>query len=164
MLVQDVRNCSFDAWYPDFEKVTLESRILPIPPDVLKYLKPNDDNGLFLPIQCDDQEEGTSDDKRPSFPVFCNLMKEAIDELGGQVLPKLNWSCPKDASWMGFARSLKCTSISDIFLLLKSSEFICHDLVLPFTDCQDFSPDLDADYVLVLRRWSDNINKGGEFR
>ena len=53
MLASDVDNCSFSSWYPDFEKVTFKSVVLPVPDDVADYLKPKDDNGLFLPIECD---------------------------------------------------------------------------------------------------------------
>jgi len=185
--VQDVKNCSFDAWYPDFEKVTLKSIILPIPGPVLDYLKPTNDNGLFLPLECDqdaaagndgeeDEDEGDDEEapSRPSFPEFCLAMRTAICDLGGEVLPKLNWSSPRDAAWMGFARSMKCTTITDVFTLLKSSEFVCHDLTMPFKDCEDFVTSEEpaasqsvpvTSYVLVLRRWSEAVtNRGSEYR
>ena len=44
---------SFSSWYPDFQKVTFKSVVLPIPDDVMDYLMPKDDNGLFLPVECD---------------------------------------------------------------------------------------------------------------
>jgi len=177
MLANDVDNCSFSSWYPDFEKVTFKSVVLPIPDDVATYLKPNDDNGLFLPVECDQDEAGTSasfeneeteesDVARPSFPEFCSAVREGINELGGSVLPKLNWSSPRDAAWMGFGRSLKCTTLTDVFTLLKSSEFVCHDLSAPYQHCTDVDSHegQKVAYVLVLRRWSDTINRGHEFR
>ncbi|KAF5395716.1 hypothetical protein PHET_11581 [Paragonimus heterotremus] len=33
MLVNDVKACSFDAWYNDFRDFTSESLILPLSPD-----------------------------------------------------------------------------------------------------------------------------------
>lgn len=43
--------------------------------------------------------------------------------------PKLNWSSPKDAAWISpHQNTVKCTSPNDIYLLLKSSNFITHDL------------------------------------
>jgi hypothetical protein len=39
MLVKDVDACSFDNWFRTFEKVTFRSRVLPIPDDVLDYLR-----------------------------------------------------------------------------------------------------------------------------
>ena len=32
-----------------------------------------------------------------------------IIELGGAVVPKLNWSAPKDAIWLSPDKQLKCT-------------------------------------------------------
>jgi len=34
-----------------------------------------------------------------SFPAFEAALTEAIAELGGAVVPKLNWSVPRDAAW-----------------------------------------------------------------
>lgn len=43
--------------------------------------------------------------------------------------PKLNWSSPKDAAWISpHQNTVKCTTPNDIYLLLKSSNFITHDL------------------------------------
>ena len=69
------------------------------------------------------------------------------------MLPKLNWSSPRDAAWMGFARTLKCTTLTDIFTLLKSSEFVCHDLSMPYQHCVDEGSRQGRKvlYVLVLR-------------
>ena len=35
--------------------------------------------------------------------------------------------------------TLKCTSAGDLILLLKSSEFIAHDLTVPYEGCTDAS-------------------------
>lgn len=37
----------------------------------------------------------------------------------------------KDANWIALNSSLQCHSLSDIFLLFKSSDFITHDLTQP---------------------------------
>lgn len=56
-------------------------------------------------------------------------IKDTIKELGGEVAPKLNWSSPRDAAWISpHQNTVKCTSPNDIYLLLKSSNFITHDL------------------------------------
>ncbi len=52
----------------------------------------------------------------------------AIKDLGGTVFPKLNWSAPRDAAWISHNASLRCATPGDVFLLLKSSEFVSHDL------------------------------------
>lgn len=33
--------------------------------------------------------------------------------------------------------TLKCTTPGDVFLLLKSSEFVTHDLTMPYDYCTD---------------------------
>ena len=52
-------------------------------------------------------------------------------------------------------------------LLLKSSEFIVHDLAQPFKDCSDNEDhDLSSEikYVLALKKWSGKVNPATEFR
>ena len=39
MLVKEVEACSFDKFYSNFKKVTFRSVLIPIPPDVLAYLR-----------------------------------------------------------------------------------------------------------------------------
>ena len=55
-----------------------------------------------------------------------------------------------------------------MYLLLKSSDFIRHDLVMPFEGCIDPEGSKEellktVQYCLVLRRYTD-INPGHEFR
>lgn len=66
----------------------------------------------------DEDESGTNwDDANdddaidsPSFPEFHRILLNAIEELGGSVFPKTNWSAPRDASWIGFGNSLRCST------------------------------------------------------
>lgn len=145
--------------------MTFKSIILPIPPDVLAYLRSDGSlvniklkkyfcqfwNRFFtksiliicwfdpqiLPKECNDKriapdnddsdnesvEEWSDEDdendvtEQPSFPEFHRLLTEAISDLGGNVFPKLNWSAPKDATWMGFANCLRCTTPSQVPVL-----------------------------------------------
>jgi len=150
-----------------FKKFTFKSVILPIPNDVLEYLK--SDGPLILPKECEKDEESDSDDENesepPSFPEFNSLVQDAIDTLGGAVFVKLNWSAPRDAAWMGVGHSLKCESLTQIWLLLKSSEFIVHDLTQPFKDCSDNEDQVsNVKYVLALKKWSGKVNPATEFR
>ena len=52
-------------------------------------------------------------------------------------MPKLNWSAPKDATWIAATNSMECRTPNDIYLLLKSSDFITHDLEQVFHDCEE---------------------------
>ncbi|XP_026523429.1 cell division cycle protein 123 homolog [Notechis scutatus] len=148
MKKEQMLNCQFSSWYPHFKKQTIRSVILPIPQNVKDYLL--DDGTLVVSGREDPQtitqdggdEEETeeavwSDDENtatltaPEFPEFSLKVEEAIHSLGGSVFPKLNWSAPRDAYWIAMNNSLKCNSLSDIFLLLKSSDFITRDFTQP---------------------------------
>ncbi|RDA86923.1 hypothetical protein CP532_1842 [Ophiocordyceps camponoti-leonardi (nom. inval.)] len=86
------------------------------------------------------------------FPETHKLIADTIAELGGAVVPKLNWSSPKDATWISrHSNTLKCTSPNDIYLLLKSSIFISHDLSHAFDGCTAEAPSRPLTPVLVLR-------------
>ena len=101
----------------------------------------------------DDENDGpnqTPPNKR--FPETHNLIKEKIKELGGAVAPKLNWSSPQDAKWISpHQNTLKCTSPNDIYLLLKSSLFVSHDLTHAFDGCTSHPPSRPFTPILVLR-------------
>jgi hypothetical protein len=61
--------------------------------------------------------------------------------------------------------TLECRTASEIYLLLKSSDFITHDLEHAFDDCdlEDSTPASEIPYHLVLRKWF-NLNPSMEFR
>lgn len=66
----------------------------------------------------------------------------------------------KDAAWISATQSLKCTSPFDVFLLLKSSDFINHDLNFAFEHCSEQEP---IAFDLILREWRD-LQPSMEFR
>lgn len=100
----------------------------------------------------DDAEDAERLLPNKRFPETHQQIKEKIAELGGAVAPKLNWSSPKDAKWISpHQNTLKCTSPNDIYLLLKSSSFVSHDLVHAFDGCTDAPPSRPFRPVLVLR-------------
>jgi D123 len=78
-------------------------------------------------------------------------------------VPKLNWSAPKDATFMSATNDMFCSSASDVYLLLKSSDFITHDLDHGFDDTVDEGPAPAIRYHLVLRK-AFNLNPALEFR
>ncbi|KAJ6619454.1 D123-domain-containing protein [Mycena sp. CBHHK59/15] len=177
----DVLQFQFSSWYPTFSHVSIKSTIIrPLPQDFLDYLIHADD-GVYVPEGSDDlpaqstlsdedddesdAEDSDEDDaprRRFAFPVLDAQIRACIKTYGA-VFPKLNFSSPKDAAWLLPASSpLKCTAPVDVYMLLKSSDFVTHDLTAAsvFTGC-DFdlsssssSPDA-APYALelVLRKW-----------
>jgi hypothetical protein len=105
----------------------------------------------------EDEDEATAARRLPPnirFPALHAEITSAIASLGGAACPKLNWSSPKDATWISrHPNTMKCTSANDVYILLKSSSFITHDLDHAFDDTsapatpnpETFQP------VLVLR-------------
>lgn len=73
----------------------------------------------------------TDDDESCSQQYVLHPLKAqlatAIEELGGHVVPKLNWSAPVDATWIS-PDGLRCSNPDEVLLLLKSSERVAHDL------------------------------------
>ena len=174
-----------------FRGVTPKARLIPLPAAFLDYLR---EDGIVLPPEENDRAEwsdndsgifsGTDnandgdneEDNDPSihWRETHDDIQGVIDELGGKVAPKLNWSAPKDATWINATNSMQCTSPNDIYLLLKSSDFITHDLQHAFDDTDEgdaqkseegssVTNNPSIDYHLVLRKWI-LLNPAVEFR
>eukprot|EP01137_Pigoraptor_chileana_P019670 Opistho-2@80999 len=125
---QHVINCSFSSWYPTFKSATIKSIAIPLSEDFVAYLNAD---GFFMPestipapdrngTEEDDRDseewlarqEDASDgdaDNTPHFPELEERIIAAIEELDGRVFPKLNWSAPKDATWISPTGMLLCT-------------------------------------------------------
>ncbi|KAL2204998.1 cell division cycle protein [Sarocladium strictum] len=176
---EHILNCAYDSWFPKYRSSCLKSRIIPLPEDVVSYLledgivladdEPSPDadddewhasanTGTPRAAQDDSSDDEDEVAEAPGlppnqrFPETHNLIKEKIAELGGAVAPKLNWSSPKDAKWISpHQNTLKCTSPNDIYVLLKSSSFVSHDLVHAFDGCTSSSTSRPFTPALVLR-------------
>ncbi|CAG8565331.1 5826_t:CDS:2 [Funneliformis caledonium] len=163
---QHILNCVFSSWYNNFRRVTLKSKIIkPLPEEFIEYLHAD---GVFLPEQNYIGGNHLREQPLPSFPELEQQIWDTIDEFDGAVFPKLNWSSPRDATWISATNSLKCNSPSDIFLLLKSSDFVAHDLDHAFDDCHYNHQDAPRRhrpnvFELVLKKWYD-VAPSMEFR
>ncbi|GAA5999825.1 hypothetical protein JCM10207_005928 [Rhodosporidiobolus poonsookiae] len=156
----DVLACQFSSWQPLFKRISPKATVIrPIPheDEFLDYLE---SDGLFLPegsgpmgvselsdSEDEDEEQPTSDsdsDDEPartfSFPHLDAEIRAVLQRYDGAVFPKLNWSSPQDAAWMIPGQSLMCQNPADVYLLLKSSDFISHDLDHAFDGCIDYPP------------------------
>lgn len=141
-----------------YRSLTPKTRLIPLSPPFIEYLR---SDGIVLPP--DDQSsadevdedawtsstvtatvEPEDEEPDPSLPWLDlhHNIKAKITELDGSVMPKLNWSAPKDATWISATNNMECRTPNDIYLLLKSSDFITHDLEHAFDDCED---DRDSD-------------------
>ncbi|KAK9792491.1 hypothetical protein WJX73_008072 [Symbiochloris irregularis] len=181
MDARQVAACQFGQWYPTFEKLTFKSVIIDLPEEVIEHLlqdgvyvaassralpKRSQAGQLEESSSCVDWEEDTEDEDEGSqvgmFPEFCADLDKAIKHLGGRVIPKLNWSCPLDATWISSSGSMLCTCSDEVFLLLKSSDRVMHDMTSAFEGCppsQLQPPRLQ----LALRRYLD-LRPEREFR
>lgn len=167
------------------KNVTIKSVVIrPLPRDFIEFLQ---SDGVRLPMgatkvsscassegsgeaddawSSDDDNDDIDDDsdnnddttpKQYSFPELNRQIQEGIEQLGGSVMPKLNWSSPKDATWINNG-TLKCQTPGDVYLLLKSSDFVMHDIEHAIQD-----DDANVEYELVLRKWC-NLHPSMEFR
>lgn len=108
----------------------------------------------------DDDNDGVNGSLRQkeyTFPELTSQIQTVINHYttsssssssgGGGCFPKLNWSSPKDASWINCG-SLKCTKPGDVYLLLKCSDFITFDLEKAWDGlrhCSETDDDKDED-------------------
>lgn len=167
-----IMHCSYHFWQPMYRHLTPKSRIIPLNKPFVDYLRAD---GIVLPpedrVPGDDEWDDFSDDEEepsdPSleWPDIHTQVKNTVKDFG-KVTPKMNWSAPKDATWMSATNDLQCSTASDVYLLLKSSDFITHDLEHAFDDCvpdNESSTQPEIPYHLVLRKYV-NFNPALEFR
>ncbi|ERS97934.1 hypothetical protein HMPREF1624_06105 [Sporothrix schenckii ATCC 58251] len=102
----------------------------------MRHYKSADEEKYDVFLDADDSDD--DDDNAPPvvrlppnkrFPELHQRIKDEIAALGGVVAPKLNWSAPKDAAeLMEQKNTMKCRTPDDIYFMLKSSNFVSHDL------------------------------------
>ncbi|RLV89535.1 Cell division cycle protein [Spathaspora sp. JA1] len=185
---EEVIQCSYSNWSKYFPQNIFPSKVIkPVPSSFLEYLASesiklpgreaevqiNSDNE-YSDWEEDEQiqeVEGEEESKQEeevekvsdsSLVDFQDEIFTYMNELGGHITPKLNWSSPKDAKWILAGNTTKCSCIDDIFLLLKSSDHIVDDLDFPFSAVEN-NTSLPIEYELVLKQWQD-INPALEFR
>ncbi|KAF8208896.1 cytoplasmic protein [Mycena galopus ATCC 62051] len=175
----DVLHFQFSSWHPIFAALSIKSTVIrPLPQGFVDYLR-DDAHGVFLPEGSDDlpaestlsDDEGNAEDsddaedededgprRRFAFPELDTQIRECIRTYGA-VFPKLNFSSPKDASWiLPQSSPCKCTSPADVYMLLKTSDFITHDLSAEsvFAGCDPSPTNSESESYeleLVLRKW-----------
>lgn len=123
------------------------------------------DSGIFSGADNNDDDGEAAVDPSIPWRDTHETIERTIEELGGKVAPKLNWSAPKDATFMNATNNMECRTPNDIYLLLKSSDFVTHDLAHAFDDTVDQDSDTEQEipYHLVLRKWI-TLNPSVEFR
>lgn len=132
---EELAACAIQAWYSCFKRHTMKTCSILLSKEFVNDFLLTD--GIVIPEMDEFAELQQIEAKR--------------HELGRFVFIKLNWSSPQDAQWM--TGSLKCVTLEDILLLLKSSDFVAHDLTHAPTH----------DMYLSLRKWK-SIQSSMEFR
>lgn len=93
--LSDLITCSYQNWYEDFRKNSLKSFVLPIPTEVLNYLK---QDFFILPKECTEvggtstasfvgekinfDDEDTERTESPEFPKFSKEITDTLRKLG----------------------------------------------------------------------------------
>lgn len=174
---------------PFLEYLRADGIVLPSEDDINRPSSNDTDTGTFsYPASPASSETGDEEpDPSAAWLDIHQSIKSIIAELGGSVVPKLNWSAPKDATWISATNSMECHTPNDIYLLLKSSDFINHDLEHAFDDCESDSGDdasssdnptdhsesktggrarepRDIPYHLILRKTIPSMTTSLEFR
>lgn len=146
-----VDNCAFAAWYPSFEHVSIKSAVIPLPPAFVSLILAD---GVVLPDALKAQEQ---------LLALASVRKQVdavLRRFKGKAFPKLNWSSPRDASWM--LGTMQCVNFEDVFLLLKASDFAVHDMTEAYAGCEADNNSTTVDQVrsmgpenvyLVLKKW-----------
>lgn len=143
----------FSSWYPPLRRVSPKATIVDVTslqPDFYDWLE---EDGLMLPRgsgagvvggeedpsdsedgeEEDEDEEQEDDDVAPpirarDFSRLDEHIRGIIEKYDGEVFPKMDWSAPRDAAWILPGQTLRCTTPADVYLLLKSSDFVAKDV------------------------------------
>jgi len=167
---------------------TIRSRIIELPKEFLSYL---DEDGIFLPKAPEgkslsirdprfqvpasedtyevagdvDWEADSVEELEGSthcFPKLEEQIEESLQDLKREAFVKLNWTSPRDSGSLW--NTMKCTTPGHVYLQLKSSDLVQHDLHHAFDNCWDAGTlENQPRTMLVLRRWS-NLHPWAEFR
>ncbi|TKY90313.1 hypothetical protein EX895_000311 [Sporisorium graminicola] len=182
----------YGTWYPIFRKHAPKSTVIDIEtvqPQLLEWLNSDtfvlpdgsgpsasfssdDASSEFSDEDCGEAEEEKSEEEEEEV-VKLEALDTAIRAViakydGAAVFPKLNWSAPLDAGFMLPGNNLQCLHPEDVYLLLKSSEFVGRDLE-QIAHLASSTPNPTPDQPLrmrpqlVLKKWFP-LNKSYEFR
>ncbi|KAH3680942.1 hypothetical protein WICMUC_000085 [Wickerhamomyces mucosus] len=127
--------------------------------------------------ESDEEDDKIQKPKKSTAEIFSEFqdihtqIKDIIAEWGS-ITPKLNWSAPRDATWIMATNTMKCENASDVYLILNASNYIMHDISNAFDEVkeenngvegQDDIKSTQLEMELILRKWV-SINPALEFR
>ncbi|KAL6933232.1 related to Cell division cycle protein 123 [Hanseniaspora guilliermondii] len=185
-----IDSCKYTNWYEklqnkSLEKYTIKSHILKnLPQTFILFLledgiklKTNtentfyDDNQDFSDWSSSDNDTSTDEDSikfidpKNEFPEVEDFINDCFNTKSQKLTPRLNWSAPKDAVWiLPYNNTMLTYTSEDVYLMLKSSNYIMHDLLYPYDDLKEKCETEKVNYDLILREWIENFNPSLEFR
>jgi D123 len=185
----NVDACRFNVWFAKFERNTFKSEVVELDQAFIDYLLEdgvaidrsafpatvdNDDTKWLCTSSDDDNKDDSESESDSDVAVASSsgcadrLLKtnEAIDRalerFRGQLFVKFTWSAPIDATWMTTSGSVRCTCANEVYLLLKASDRVMHDLKFAYDQCADACSSARP-HVLALRQWY-RLSPGMQFR
>ncbi|CDR98981.1 related to CDC123-protein controls the cell cycle by controlling eIF2gamma abundance [Sporisorium scitamineum] len=177
----------YGVWYPIFRKHAPKSTVIDIDtvqPQLLDWLdadtfvlpdgsgpssthivsEDSSSNSFHSTDQSEAGEEEDEEEGVVKLPALDSAIRAVIAKYdGAAVFPKLNWSAPLDAGFMLPGNNLQCLHPEDVYLLLKSSEFVGRDLEQISHTSPTSNTSLQIRPHLVLKKWFP-LNKSYEFR
>lgn len=186
--LSDLICCSYHSWYEDFRKNCIKSIVLPIPRDVLNYLKQD----LFvLPVECtpaggsssssdyvgektDFDDDDTEDAGAPEFREFSKVISETIEKLGEFIRRFRDfrnfYSTSRIPGGSAFIKTNWHSPKDSIWITagqtLRVNDLTdVYQLLKASTICKEDLKEVEQEdfYHLVIKKWKD-IHPGTEFR
>eukprot|EP00210_Caulerpa_lentillifera_P004283 g4086.t1 len=176
-----IRKCQISNWSLTFSKLMYPQKLIPISKEFTQFLV-SDRVVVHRTTQIFGAQDSNSDESTNGidpWELFPEIMQsiegefvyqkyhgviyraDCINELGGCVFPKLNWSAPTDIVWLSPDKSIKCTNSEEVLLFLRSSDRIAHDICSPFDDPSVSVSDLE--FALCLKKYNE-LHHQSEFR
>lgn len=181
--------CDITNWYkhPVLSKCTFPTRFVELPDAFVARILASE--GLFARVDEDDEwsdnDWGSEEDQDAELEeaqrkekaqqvwpeleaqIKAALTRWVVSGAEGGIFPRLNWSSPIDAHWMGIGGSLRCTTVGEVIRFLEASDQIRGDLELLQKLANNQDPDVAQPKTwkatLALRRWHD-FHTPNEFR
>ncbi|GIQ85855.1 cell division cycle protein 123 [Kipferlia bialata] len=105
------------------------------------------------------EAEAEAETDHPAVYELFDTIEATIKKYDGTVFTKTDWSSARDVSWIyNASNGLRACTVEDVVLYLKSSDFITHDLMMPYDGCVDVEEgdvSLPPTVHLVLKQFYD---------
>lgn len=192
---EHIDSCKYSSWYPKFEQANhacvVKSHILyNIPDSFIQFLledgiklkshlgtDENSNDGELSDWSSTHDSDASSStssntvskfiDPEADFPEVDNFISQCFSKTE-KLTPRFNWSAPKDSVWiLPYNNTMSTYTNEDVYLLLKSSNCIMHDMLYPYENLTE-TPNENVNDIknsnLILREWIEDLNPSLEFR